>query len=400
MATYKIQLQVSLVEAEEAAQPEISSTTSIADTALHCIFDVSVYHSLSQLLNVTAYVFRFVRNIRKPSIKYSGPISPAECTQANLQWIHTVQQQSFPAEIKNINSQSNRSPLVRQLRLFIDKCRLIRCGGRIHNAPVSELVKFPYLLPAKHLFTKLIIYAVHEKYLHAGVNSTLTAIRQSYRIPSARQLIRKLLRQCVICRKTEGKPYQMPDPPPLVKCRVQQTQPFKVTGVDFTGALYVRDMGKESKVYVWLFTCAVTRAVHLEIVTNFTTENFLQAFRRFSSRKSLPKVMLSDNASTYLAAVDELNELFSCKTLLEVLSRKGVTWKFIPKRAPWFGGFWERLVGLTKVSLKKVLGRSYVSLLDLQMIIVEIEAILNDRPLTYVSPDLKDPEPLTPVHLL
>ena len=110
--------------------------------------------------------------------------------------------------------------------------------------------------------------------------------------------------------------------------------------------------------------------------------------------------MLSDNASTYLAAVDELNELFSCKTLLEVLSRKGVTWKFIPKRAPWFGGFWERLVRLTKASLKKVLGRSYVNLLDLQMIIVEIEAILNDRPLAYVSPDLKDPEPLTPAHLL
>ena len=398
--TKALQLQVSLVEAKETAQPEILSTTSMADTGLHCIFDVSAYHSLSQLLNVTAYVFRFVRNIRKPSIKYSGPISPAERTQANLQWIHTVQQQSFPAEIKNINSQSNRSPLVRQLRLFIDKGGLIRCGGRIHNAPVSELVKFPYLLPAKHLFTKLTVYAVHEKYLHAGVNSTLTAIRQSYWIPSARQLIRKLLRQCVICRKTEGKPYQMPDPPPLVKCRVQQTQPFEVTGVDFTGALYVRDMGKESKVYVCLFTCAVTRAVHLEIVTNLTTENFLQAFRRFSSRKSLPKVMLSDNASTYLAAVDELNELFSCKTLLEVLSRKGVTWKFIPKRAPWFGGFWERLVGLTKASLKKVLGRSYVSLLDLQTIIVEIEAILNDRPLTYVSPDLKDPEPLTPAHLL
>ena len=168
----------------------------------------------------------------------------------------------------------------------------------------------------------------------------------------------------------------------------------------FTGALNVRDMGKENKVYVCLFTCAVTRAVHLEIVTNLTTENFLLAFRRFSSRKSLPKVMLSDNASTYLAAVDELNELFSCKTLLEALSRKGVTWKFIPKRAPWYGGFWERLIGLTKASLKKVLGRSYVSLLDLQTIIVEVEAILNDRPLTYVSPDLKDPEPLTPAHLL
>ena len=98
----------------------------------------------------------------------------------------------------------------------------------------------------------------------------------------------------------------------------------------FTGALNVRDMGKENKVYVCLFTCAVTRAVHLEIVIDLTTGNLLLAFKRFSSRKSLPEVMLSDNASTYLAAVEELNKLFSCKTLLEALSRKRVMWKFIP----------------------------------------------------------------------
>ena len=91
-----------------------------------------------------------------------------------------------------------------------------------------------------------------------------------------------------------------------------------------------------------------------------------QAFRRFSSRKSLPPVMISNNASTYLAAADELEELFSSESLLVALSRKGVTWRFIPKRAPWFGGFWERLIGLTKASIKKVLGRSYVSLLNLQ----------------------------------
>ena len=147
---------------------------------------------------------------------------------------------------------------------------------------------------------------------------------------------------------------------------VQETQPFEVTGVDFTGALYVRDDGKESKVYVCLFTCTVTRAVHLEIVTDLITKNFLQAFRRFSSRKSLPAVMISNNASTYLAAADELEELFSSESLLVALSRKGVTWRFIPKRAPWFGGFWERLIGLTKAFIKKVLGRSYVSLLNLQ----------------------------------
>ena len=97
-------------------------------------------------------------------------------------------------------------------------------------------------------------------------------------------MVRKLLRQCVICQKVIGKPYQAPNPPPLIKARIQEILPFEVTGVDFMGVLYVRASGREVKVYVCLFTCAVTRAVHLEIVTDLSTETFLQAFRRFSSR--------------------------------------------------------------------------------------------------------------------
>ena len=151
---------------------------------------------------------------------------------------------------------------------------------------------------------------------------------------------------------------------------------------------------------VYLFTCATTRAVHLEIVTDLSVETFMQAFRRFSGRRSLPKVLISDNASTYMAAAEELLKLFSSALLTETLSRKGVTWKFIPKRAPWYGGFWERLIGLTKTALKKVLGRTYATLSSLQTIIVEVEAMLNDRPLTYIPSDISDPEPLTPAHLL
>ena len=170
--------------------------------------------------------------------------------------------------------------------------------------------------------------------------------------------------------------------------------------MDFTGALYVQHSGKEEKVYVCLFTCATTRAVHLEIVTDLSTDTFLLAFRRFASRKSLPHVVISDNGSTYLSAAEELQTLLSCKDLKESLGRHGVSWKFIPKRPPWYGGFWERLIGITKMSMKKVLGRVHISLLMLQTIIVEIEALLNDRPLTYVSSNIQDPEPLTPAHLL
>ena len=113
-------------------------------------------------------------------------------------WIKEKQREVFTKEINNIKSQAHSSqisrlPLVHQLRLFLDKSGLLCCGGRIHNPPTTQLAKFPYLLPTKHPFTNLIIHTTHKKHLHGGVNSTLTAIRQCYWIPSARQVIRKLL---------------------------------------------------------------------------------------------------------------------------------------------------------------------------------------------------------------
>ena len=191
-----------------------------------------------------------------------------------------------------------------------------------------------------------------------------------------------------------------PDPAPLPQSRTQDLPPFTVSGVDFTGALYVQQGRDEVKVYICLFTCATTRAIHLEVVTDLSTETFLLAFCRFTSRKGLPQIVISDNASTYLSAAEELNELFNSIDIANTLSKQGITWKFIPKRAPWYGGFWERLIGLTKSCLKKVLDRAHINLLTLQTLVVEIEAILNDRPLTYVSSDVRDPDPLTPADLL
>jgi len=186
----------------------------------------------------------------------------------------------------------------------------------------------------------------------------------------------------VICRKVAGKPFPVPDPPPLPQARVQDGPPFSVTGIDFTGAMYVKNEGSvgEYKVYVCLFTCASTRAIHLEVVTDLTEMTFLQVFRRFAACRSLPHLIISDNASTYTSAAKKLSKLFQSSTLKSALMHRGTVWKFIPKRAPWYGGFWERLIGVVKVSLKKTLGRAYVTLPVLQTTIVEVEAVINDRP--------------------
>ena len=367
------------------------------------IIDIQRYSKLSKLLRVSSYVLRFINNCKRHTAsRYTNQLQPAEINQATQCWIRYTQQTTFPNEYAALQfnvSKTHRLPLIRQLRLFLNDQQIICCGGRIHNAMIEKEAKFPYLLPKKHSLTSLIVYYVHKAHLHAGVNATVTAMRQSYWIPSVRQIVKSLLRKCVTCRRIVGRAYSRPDQPPLPSIRTKDARPFQVTGVDFTGALHVKNPGN-NKVYVCLFTCGVTRAVHLETVSDLSVETFLQALRRFVARRSLPQVMISDNASTYEAAANELEKLINSDKMSEALCKMGIQWKFIPKRAPWYGGFWERLIGLTKTVLRKVLGKAFVTLPVLQTLIVEVEAVLNDRPLTYVSTDLNDLEPLTPSHLL
>ena len=124
------------------------------------------------------------------------------------------------------------------------------------------------------------------------------------------------------------------------------------------------------------------------------------AFRCFISHHFQPKMVLSDNATTFESAARTLKKLYENPEVTKYFSDCQIEWRFIPKRAPWYGGFWERLVGLTKEALKKMLGRTRLKFNEFRTIVTEIEAILNNRPLTYVSSDLKDPHALTPSHLL
>ena len=311
--------------------------TQPPESGLHCIINIVDYNNLDKLLGVTAYVLRFIYNVRSSSSvsRKSGPITPQEYGDAQIKWIRHSKQQVYCEEIANLTAiYTSCLTLVHQIRLFLDDNKVIRCGGRILNAPVSELTRFPYLLPRNHPFTTLVIRSIHIKQLHAGTNSTVTAIHQWYWIPAARQCVKKVIRQCVICRKLSGAAYKAPDPPPLPKSRVQDSPPFTTTGVDFTGAMYVKGNGKENKVYICLFTCAATRAVHLEVVTDLTEATFMEAFRRFFGHKSLPHTIILDNASTYHSADDELIQLFESISLKESLGRQGVVWQFIPKRGP------------------------------------------------------------------
>ena len=149
----------------------------------------------------------------------------------------------------------------RQFGMFVDNEGLWRCKGRLSEADITEFAKYPILLDASHHITALIVKSCHEKVLHGGMKDTLTELRSRFWIVRGRQVVKKLLFHCVICRRFDSRPFQPPPPPSLPGFRVQEAQPFAYTGVDFAGPLYIVN-DPDTKVWICLYTCCVTRAVH------------------------------------------------------------------------------------------------------------------------------------------
>lgn len=412
---------------------EMQQTAKIpSDRRSPSVIQANKYSSLNKLIRVTSFVFRFIRNIYKKR----GWNEPDSLSNPTQYWIKEVQSDYYQEEHRILSSlrstlhshstamSSGQTPtkhypdiskgsrgvhrnnkLIKNLGLFLDDEGVIRCQGRIHNSTLRYGARYPVLLPKTHWLTQLIIHNAHQVTLHGGVAETMINIRKSFWIPQIRQAIKMSIRKCVICRRYDAKTLPYPTPPTLPVERIKETKPFQVTGIDYTGALYLRAPsvhtdGDPTPVYICLFTCATTRAVHLELVTDLSTQTFLQAFRRFTGRRSCPRLIITDNATNFKAAEVFLKKYFNNSEVQAFLDSRQCEWKFIPPKAPWQGGFYERLIGILKRCLRKVLHNKRITVEELRTLIVEIEARINNRPLTYVWNEIDEPEALTPNHLL
>ena len=194
-------------------------------------------------------------------------------------------------------------------------------------------------------------------------------------------------------------------PPPLPKGRVTENHAFQIIGLDCAGPLFLRSHSNNStKTYICLFTCANTRAIYLELAEDLTAEAFINAVKRFISRRGCPEHIISDNAKNFKAGSTEI--LAKKKEILETahsqrfLVSHGITWEFTAEGAPWWELFYERLIGLTKRCIKKKLGQASLKTMEMITVLKEAEAVLNSRSLTHSLSDINDMPPLTPSHFL
>ena len=276
--------------------------------------------------------------------------------------------------------------------------------GRLGNSPMEFEEKYPALLPRDHLLTRLIILCAHSVVKHGGVADTLTQVRETFWIIKGCQLIKKIIRHCRICKHFEGNHYKLPPISDLPEFRTEQVPAFCNVGVDFAGPLIVKQEGdnRTTKAHIALFSRCVTRAIHLEVVTDLTADSFILCLRRFISRRGSPLLLLSDNAKTFKKTnliLTKFYELCRNAKVHEFLSERLITWRFILARAPWWGGMYEGMVRDVKRPLRKILRNTGLTMDELTTIVIDIETTLNSRPLTYISED-DSGEQLTPSHLV
>ena len=191
-------------------------------------------------------------------------------------------------------------------------------------------------------------------------------------------------------------PYRYPKQPVLPLQRAMVDIPFSAVGCDFGGPFYVLDGEKTKKTWVCLFSCLMSRAVYLVLVEDLKSTTFLAALKELASRRTLPKLIISDNAATFTHASKMISYIADQNNVRKELASLGVEWKFIPAKASWQGGIYERFIGIMKLELAKMCGNAIFTLQDFRTHLIQVEGIVNSRPLCRTT----EQEILTPNHIL
>lgn len=234
-----------------------------------------------------------------------------ELRAAVLILLKKIQKESFEAELKDLVSRKAvcKTSKIIKLDPFIDSNGLIRVGGRLQLADLSEDSKHQIILPHYHPLVDLIIKKIHENNKHCGP----AILRERFWITHGRRTVKKVLNKCLICKHYYPKACSQK----MAPLPYERIQPgcFVNVGLDFMGPVYLKVDKGTRKGYVLLFVCGNSRALHLELCNNMKTPEFLMAFKRMISRRGVCDNIFSDNQTSFHKA-DKILKTTLWKTLI------------------------------------------------------------------------------------
>ena len=350
--------------------------------------------------------------MHKQKFTLKGHLTTCNLEEAALIIIKDVQEQCFPRLMTSLAKHETiakgrgfSSPeLQGLLRLapFLHK-GIMRVGGRLHNSHLDFDTKHPIILPRNNHVCSLVINYYHVREGHAGTLHVLSALREKYWIIQGQAAVRSVIRKCIHCQfqRSQVGSQMMASLPP---CRVTPYHPaFTWTGIDYMGPFAVKVLRSNLKRYVAVFTCLASRAIHLEVSYGLDTSSFLMAFRRFTGRRGKPKAVYSDNGTNFIGADRELKSAlkeWNQSVIHHSLLQQHIDWHFNPPGASHQGGVWERVIRTVRKVLYAITKGRMLNDETLHTFLVEVERIVNNRPITPLSDDISDSPSLTPNSLL